>query len=144
MEALMFSPREAQELSEHFGAVMSKVPLRTIRSEAEYDEAVRVLNALISAGGANETHALAPLVDALGDFIGDYEDANLPWPDMPAHLALRELMTMHNMKQTDLPEIGSQGVVSEILNGKRELNTRQIAGLARRFHVSPAVFFASP
>jgi len=37
-------------------------------------------------------------------------------------------------------EIGSQGVVSEILNGKRELNVRQIRELANRFHVSPAVF----
>jgi HTH-type transcriptional regulator/antitoxin HigA len=31
-------------------------------------------------------------------------------------------------------------VVSEILNGKRELNARQIRALAERFHVSPAVF----
>jgi HTH-type transcriptional regulator/antitoxin HigA len=37
--------------------------------------------------------------------------------------------------------LGSQGVVSEILSGKRELNTRQIAALADRFGVSPAVFF---
>jgi HTH-type transcriptional regulator/antitoxin HigA len=33
-----------------------------------------------------------------------------------------------------------EGVVSEILNGKRELNVRQIRALAKRFHVSPAVF----
>jgi len=31
-------------------------------------------------------------------------------------------------------------VVSEILNGKRELNTRQIRLLAKRFNVSAAVF----
>jgi HTH-type transcriptional regulator/antitoxin HigA len=42
--------------------------------------------------------------------------------------------------QSDLPEIGSQGVVSEILNGKRELNVQQIREMARRFHVPPAVF----
>jgi len=28
------------------------------------------------------------------------------------------------LKQKDLSELGTQGVVSEILNGKRELNTR--------------------
>jgi HTH-type transcriptional regulator/antitoxin HigA len=44
------------------------------------------------------------------------------------------------LKQNDLPEIGSQGVVSEILNGKRELNTRQIQALSRRFGVSSAAF----
>lgn len=49
-------------------------------------------------------------------------------------------MDEHGLKQADLPEIGSQGVVSEILNGKRELNVGQIRELARRFRVSPAVF----
>ncbi len=29
------------------------------------------------------------------------------------------LMEEHGLRQSDLPEIGSQGVVSEILNGKR-------------------------
>ena len=46
----------------------------------------------------------------------------------------------HNLKQEDLSEIGSQGVVSEILNGKRQLNVNQIKKLGERFHVSPAVF----
>jgi HTH-type transcriptional regulator/antitoxin HigA len=39
------------------------------------------------------------------------------------------------LRQSDWPEIGSQGVVSEILNGKRELNVRQIRETARRFRV---------
>ena len=49
-------------------------------------------------------------------------------------------MEGHGLRQSDLPEIGSQGVVSEILNGKRELNVRQIRELAKLFNVSPAVF----
>ena len=49
-------------------------------------------------------------------------------------------MEEHSLSQSDLPEIGSQGVVSEILNGKRKLNVRQIQGLAKRFQVSPATF----
>lgn len=53
---------------------------------------------------------------------------------------LRFLMEEHGLTQSDLPEIGSQGVVSEVLSGKRELNVRQIRTLAKRFHVSPAVF----
>ena len=49
-------------------------------------------------------------------------------------------MSEHGLRQTDLPEIGTQGVVSEVLAGKRELNTRQIRKLANRFRVSAAVF----
>ena len=49
-------------------------------------------------------------------------------------------MDEHELTQSDLPEVGSQGVVSEILNGKRELNVRQVRALARKFKVSPAAF----
>jgi len=44
------------------------------------------------------------------------------------------------IKEADLPEIGSQGVISEILSGKRQLNLRQVKLLSERFKVSPAVF----
>ena len=53
---------------------------------------------------------------------------------------LVHFMEEHFLSQSDLPEIGSQGVVSEIINGKRELNLRQIKALGKRFNVSPAVF----
>lgn len=53
---------------------------------------------------------------------------------------LRFFMEEHDLTQRDLPEVGSQDVVSESLSGKRDLNVRQIRALASRFHVSPAVF----
>ena len=74
MDALTLSPAEANELAEHFSAVVSKVPLREIRDGLDYDAAVRAMNALLDAGGADEDHPLAPLVAALGSFIGDYDD----------------------------------------------------------------------
>lgn len=49
-------------------------------------------------------------------------------------------MEENHMTQKDLPEVGSQGIVSEILSGKRALNLRQIRLLSRRFGISPAVF----
>jgi HTH-type transcriptional regulator/antitoxin HigA len=71
---MTLSPAEANELAEHFSAVIRKVPLREIRNEAEYEAAVTSLNALLDAGGADEDHPLAPLAAALGRFIGDYDD----------------------------------------------------------------------
>ena len=62
-------------------------------------------------------------------------------PDCSAPLdTLKALMEEHGLKQSDLLELGSQGVVSEILSGKRQLNIRQVKLLAKRFKVSPAVF----
>lgn len=50
-------------------------------------------------------------------------------------------MEEHNLKQTELAEeLGGQSIVSAILNGKSELNMRQVKALAARFSVSPAVF----
>jgi HTH-type transcriptional regulator/antitoxin HigA len=39
-----------------------------------------------------------------------------------------------------LPEVGSQGVVSEVLAGKRALNLRQVQALAQRFRVPMEMF----
>ena len=72
--------------------------------------------------------------------VKDYEDRNVPEPDVDPIGNLKYLMHEHHVKQNDLSEIGSQGVVSEILNGRRKLNVRQIQLLSKRFHVSPAVF----
>jgi HTH-type transcriptional regulator/antitoxin HigA len=49
-------------------------------------------------------------------------------------------MEEHDLKQSELPEIGSQGVVSEVLKGTRNLNIRQIKKLSSKFKISPLVF----
>jgi HTH-type transcriptional regulator/antitoxin HigA len=53
---------------------------------------------------------------------------------------LRFLMNQHGLNQSDVPEVGTQGVVSEVLSGKRELNLRQMRALAARFSVPVSVF----
>lgn len=115
-------------------------PMLTIRSEADYDRAVERLNELLDEIGDNEAHPLYSFLDTLGTMIHAWEEKHFPEPDVSGAEMLRYLMEEHELTQSDLPEIGSQGVVSEILNGKRELNVRHIRALAARFHVSPAVF----
>ncbi|MEZ4869014.1 MAG: hypothetical protein R3C14_47270 [Caldilineaceae bacterium] len=127
----------SREIAGHWQAVQS---ILTIRNEAEYDQAVERLNALLDEIGANEIHPLYELLDTLGVLIQAYEEKYLSIPAADDIAMLQYLMEEHSLKQADLPEIGSQGVVSEILNSKRSLNLRQIKALAKRFHVSPAVF----
>lgn len=127
-----------KEIQTHWGVIQ---PLLSIRDEEEYDAAIERLNELLDEVGTDETHPLYELLDTLGTVIRVYEEQHFPFPKVTGTEALRYLMDEHHLKQGDLPEIGSQGVVSEILNGKRELNVRQIQALADRFHVSPAVFF---
>ena len=54
--------------------------------------------------------------------------------------AIKFLMESHGLGQGDLPEVASQGVMSELLRGKRELNLRQVKALATRFKVPVGVF----
>jgi len=115
-------------------------PILTIRNEREYNLAVKRLNELLDEVGTNEGHALYGLLDTLGTLIRAYEEEHHPMPEVNPIEMLRFFIEEHQLTQSDLPEIGSQGVVSEILNGKRALNMRQVRALAQRFRVSPAVF----
>src|SRR3954463_2264817 len=124
----------AKETQAHWATI---APILSIRNEREYDRAVRRLNALIDEIGDNERHPLYGLLDTLGTVIHAYEEVHHPMPTVKGGSILRYLMDEHGITQSELPEIGSQGVVSEILRGKRELNTRQIRALAKRFTVSP-------
>lgn len=69
-----------------------------------------------------------------------YRDVYNAMPQTTGVQALKFLMEQHGLRQSDLSDIGSQGVVSEILAGKRELNLRQVRALAERFGVSTATF----
>lgn len=129
-----------RDIARHFAALTATVPLRPIRSARDYKAAVRAVDELLDAGAADESHALADLVATLGELIADYEADRYVLPDATGIEALRFMMEQHGLRQSDLPEIGSQGVVSEVLSGKRDLNARQIRALAQRFGVGPAAF----
>jgi HTH-type transcriptional regulator/antitoxin HigA len=130
-----------RHIARHFTALASEVPLRPIRSERDYKAAVRAMDELLDAGGADESDALADLVALVGGFVADYEERKgYALPEASGVEVLQFLMEREGLRQADLPEIGSQGVVSEILRGKRDLNARQIRALGERFGVSPATF----
>jgi HTH-type transcriptional regulator/antitoxin HigA len=109
-------------------------------NQKEYNRLGNLLDGLIDEVGENESHPLATLMETLGSLIESYEAQNIPDIEGSPSVALKTLMEEHDLKQSDLPEIGSQGVISEILAGKRQFNVRQIKLLSKKFNVSPAVF----
>jgi len=109
-------------------------------NDKEYKKLVSFLDSAIDEVGEDETHPLASLMETLGSLIESYESQHVPeLSGNPIH-TLKALMKEHDLKQSDMKEIGSQGVVSEVLSGKRSLNSRQIKALSKRFGVSPAIF----
>jgi HTH-type transcriptional regulator/antitoxin HigA len=116
-------------------------PLLAIRNEREYDAAVAQLNELLDQIGDNPNDPRYRFVDTLTVLIEAYDEEHHPVPGVSGVELLKFLMQQHGLSQQDLSEVGSQGVVSEILRGKRELNVRQICALSRRFNVPPGAFF---
>ena len=109
-------------------------------TEAEYLRISAILDLVVDEVGEHDSHPLASMMETLGTLVDAYEREHLrELPGDPAAV-LRLLMDEHGLSQSDLPEVGSQGVVSEILRGRRQINVRQVRALSERFGVSPAVF----
>jgi len=131
---------QMKEVAQEYRRLRAVVPLGTLRTKKDYARATEMLDAILDEIGEDEKHPLAELADALGVFVEKYEAEHVRIPEAKPATVLKFLMQEHGLRQADLPEIGSQGVVSEVLGGRRELNARQIKRLAKRFGVSPAVF----
>lgn len=114
--------------------------LKPARNAKEYAQLVEALDAALDAGGADEKHPLSRLVDYLSELIAEYEARDKMPPAATGAEALRYQMQRDNLRQADLPELGSQGVVSELLSGRRDFNARQAKAMANRFGVSAALF----
>ena len=139
MEA-MNAVTDARHLLPAWEQFRDATDIAPIRSEAHYARMTDTLELLLEAAQGDERHPAMELADIVGDLIEDYEARHHPLPEATGVQALRFLMAQHGLRQSDLPELGSQGVVSEILTGKRELNLRQVRALAARFGVSVATF----
>lgn len=82
-------------------------------------------------------------IELLTLLIEHYEAEHYPIPKADPVTVLRFLMNSRGLSQKDLAgELGVESTVSLVLARKRKLNVNHIAKLSKRFHVSPAVFFA--
>lgn len=108
----------------------------------DYEDLSHFLDQLLDIVGEDESHELIGLVDVISHMITMYDEKHVVLLKTGTGIdALKFLMKQHDLNQTDLKkEIGSQGVVSEILNSKRTLNITQIKKLSERFKVSPGTF----
>ncbi len=114
--------------------------LRPIRNEEEYDRTVTLMNYLVDVVGDKETHALAGLLDLVGELVEDYESRNFAIEPSEPREVLRYLIEIRGLKQGDLADIVAQSNLSTILAGKRKISASLAGKLARFFKVSPAVF----
>jgi HTH-type transcriptional regulator / antitoxin HigA len=132
--------RELSQVIKHWGYIAPFVSYP--RNDTQFKKLVNTLDELLAITGEDENHSLMDLVDIISYFIESYENNRYSSEQKKSTGldALKFLMEAHHLTQNDFSDIGSQGVVSEILHGKRLLNLRQIVVLSKRFGVSPATF----
>jgi HTH-type transcriptional regulator / antitoxin HigA len=113
-----------------------------IQTEAENERAIEFAGRLIKKGDGNRSPEEDRLLDLITTLIEDFEERTYPMGHTAdPRVALRELMREHDLKQTDMVDIfGSQGVVSQVLNGKREISKGQAKRLSERFRLPVDLF----
>jgi HTH-type transcriptional regulator / antitoxin HigA len=129
----------ARTLPDTYFKLVRKFPLIRIRDDEHLAQAQEFLDNLLSQQLDEGGDAY---LDALNDFIENYENENEPAPDAPPEDVLRELINSSKLSQHQLSKaVGiAQSTISAVLNGSRKLTTDHIMKLARHFNVSPAVF----
>lgn len=129
-----------QQITQAWGTLQALIPVSPIRTEQQYEQAVEKLNELLDIVGDNEAHPLYELLDTLSILIHAYDEAHFPISPVTGIEVLKFIMEEHQLAPSDLPEIGDEKVITELLAGKRELGVENIRALSKRFGVSPAVF----
>jgi HTH-type transcriptional regulator / antitoxin HigA len=122
-----------------YGNLLNEFVPKVIETEAEYDRALAVAeNLTFKKNRTAEEKALHKLLVIL---IEVYETANYPMEESAPYEILQHLMETSGTRQADLVGIiGSSGVVSEIVNGKRAISKAQAKSLGEYYKVSPSLF----
>jgi HTH-type transcriptional regulator/antitoxin HigA len=129
---LTFNPVAYRDLIAEFSP-------KVIESEAEYDRALELAERLtFKKDRTPEEGALHKLVVTL---IEAYEAQHYPMDESQPYEILQHIMESSGTRQADLVGvIGSSGVVSEVINGKRSISKAQAKALGEYFKVSPSLF----
>jgi HTH-type transcriptional regulator / antitoxin HigA len=129
--------KDVRQVVNHFAHVMEYIKMPA--NEEENKQLIAFANELMKV--AHRNRKAARLLDLVVNNIELYEKQAYPLEPLSPLEMLVFLMEQHDLTQSDLPEIGTQSHVSKILKGERNLTREQIAALAKRFGVSPAVFY---
>lgn len=122
-----------------YGKLLADSQPKIINTEEEYDYALKVVDTLMSK--EDLTPEEIELMQVWAILIEDYEEQNHPMPEATPHEILLHLMDVKEVRQVDLTGIlGSKGVVSEVVHGKRSISKAQAKALGEFFKVNPSLF----
>ena len=120
--------------------LVRRFPLRPLRSDAELDQAVKVVDSLVSKPSLSRDEE--DYLEVLSGLVEAYETEEHPMQPLPDAEMLRHLIDAKGVSQTEVAKgTGiADSTISEVLKGKRFLSRGHIARLSRYFKVSADVF----
>ncbi len=123
-----------------YGKLLARTLPRVIETEDEYEHFLAEIEKLIDKEDKRSPEE-DKLLDLMTTLVETFEEKNYPIPDASPHEALQELMRSRGLKQRDLLGIfGSDGIASEVVNGKRNISRTHAKALAEYFHVPVDLF----
>ena len=125
-----------------YAALVSLFPLRPLRDEVDYDNALEMAESLVGLTAITDDQA--DYLDVLVDIIRKYESHHHPVEGQGSPLqTLRNLLEEHDMSASDLGRLlGNRALGSAILRGQRHLSKTHVRILAAHFKVSTDLFLA--
>jgi HTH-type transcriptional regulator / antitoxin HigA len=123
-----------------YAFLLGEVQPKVIESEEENELFLAEVEKLMALG-EDLTAEQLQLMQLLVSLIEQFEDQHYQLQPATPLEVLTELMLQRELKQKDLvPIFGSQGIASEVLNGKRSISKAQAKALGDFFHVSAGLF----
>jgi HTH-type transcriptional regulator / antitoxin HigA len=127
--------------SDRYIELLQQFPPRPIKSEEEFLAVQDVMDRLLDAD--QMTLEQRDYLDVLGTLVHEYEEKNVPIPDISGVELLEALMDEFSIKPQDLNSVfETEAICAEVLGRERELTVENIENLAGFFKVSPSTFFS--
>jgi HTH-type transcriptional regulator / antitoxin HigA len=128
-------------LDREYAQLLAAIQPKVIETEEENEVYLAEVTKLMRLGDAISP-AQERLLKLLVNLIESFEDRHYQLKSATPLEILTELVRDRGLKQKDLlPVFSSQGVASEVLNGKRGISKSHARALGEFFKVSPALFF---
>jgi len=120
--------------------LIRQFPLRPLRTDADLDAAVAVVDSLIDQDELSLPEQ--DYLDVLSNLVEAYEAVAVPMTAVGDAGMLRFLIEQNSITQAEVAKKAgiAESTISAVLAGKRRLNRLQIGKLARFFHVESGTF----
>ncbi|WP_342088882.1 helix-turn-helix domain-containing protein [Dyadobacter sp. OTU695] len=126
---------------------LNEITIKPITNQADFEEAGKVINALMDADlleNEAERKKALDILEAITVLAIDYEKKHYPIPKPDPIEAIKERMEQLHLSRKDVaPYFGGENRVSEVLNKKRNLTIKMIREISKNLGIPAETLLAA-